>query len=229
MGGHATALLDHDLIDDQPASNNHFDDIFASSPGTSPTLRASESDPIPPARVSDIPALRRAHVTSGYRDGIAASKSQYVQEGFDEGFALGAVVGVKVGWILGVLEGLVIALNSACHKEPPVPGNPTPSAQNGLSMADLDVDEAQEMRTRFRKAARLLKDARRELQTTSVFSQRFFAEDGIWKYEFPSQPGQSTDDITFQEVAAAHPLVKRWSNIVESLARDWKIDLSVFD
>ncbi|KAJ9641338.1 Essential protein Yae1, N terminal [Coniosporium tulheliwenetii] len=209
--------------------NNHFDDIFGSSPEASPTLHAFESVPTPQAQVSDIPALRRAHVTSGYRDGIAASKSQCVQEGFDEGFALGAVIGSKVGWILGVLEGLVIALNSACHEKPPIPGNPTVGAEDGVSRAALDADNPQEIHTRFREAAVLLKDARRELQTTSIFSQQYFAEDGIWQFELPLQPDQSTDDITFPEVAAAHPLVKRWSDTVESLARDWKINLSVFD
>ena len=59
---------------------------------------------------SDIPRLRTRHVTEGYREGVAASKDQYLQEGFDEGFALRAEIGLLAGSILGVLEGIVHGL-----------------------------------------------------------------------------------------------------------------------
>ncbi|KAI9879206.1 MAG: Essential protein Yae1, N terminal, partial [Pleopsidium flavum] len=91
-------------------STNTMDDIFTSSPPPSPTSNITTQHP------SDIPHLRSTHSTAGYRDGIAASKEQYIQSGFDEGYALGAVLGLRVGWILGVLEGLYAALTSKTNR-----------------------------------------------------------------------------------------------------------------
>ncbi|KAH0607700.1 uncharacterized protein H6S33_002734 [Morchella sextelata] len=54
----------------------------------------------------DLSSLRRTHTTLGYRDGITASKSTYIQSGFDESYPLGGRFGLKIGWIKGVLEGL---------------------------------------------------------------------------------------------------------------------------
>src|ERR1700761_4703178 len=91
-----------------------LDDVFGSAP-TSPALPAQASENNEDAQLdvfgsvhpSDVPRLRSTHVTNGYREGIAASKEKFVQEGFDEGYALGAELGLKAGWCLGVLEGLL--------------------------------------------------------------------------------------------------------------------------
>jgi hypothetical protein len=48
--------------------------------------------------------------TDAYREGLSASKGQYVQEGFDEGFSLGANIGQHVGYILGFFQGCETAL-----------------------------------------------------------------------------------------------------------------------
>lgn len=74
------------------------DDIWASDSGPEES-RSS-------AATSDIPKLRREHHTAGYREAIAISKDQYIQEGFDSGYPYGSAVGLDVGWILGILQGL---------------------------------------------------------------------------------------------------------------------------
>lgn len=91
-----------------PAVDNSLDDIFGSSPEPErrPEIRASESSNEP----SDLPSLRRQHVTAGYRDGVATSKGQHVQEGFDAGFPVGAQLGMRAGTILGILEGITRGL-----------------------------------------------------------------------------------------------------------------------
>lgn len=91
-----------------PAVDNSLDDIFGSSPEPErrPEIRASESSNEP----SDLPSLRRQHVTAGYRDGVATSKGQNVQEGFDAGFPVGAQLGMRAGTILGILEGITRGL-----------------------------------------------------------------------------------------------------------------------
>src|ERR1700761_2373964 len=79
-----------------------LDDVFGSAPA-SPTLAAQRNDDnttvqSPSTRAahpSDVPRLRSTHVTNGYREGIAASKEQHIQAGFDEGYSLGAEVALK--------------------------------------------------------------------------------------------------------------------------------------
>lgn len=62
--------------------------------------------PSPAEEPNDIASLRHIHTTQGYRDGITAGKTKYIQEGFDEGYSLGGRFGLKIGWIKGVVEGL---------------------------------------------------------------------------------------------------------------------------
>lgn len=91
-----------------PAQNTGFDDVFGTSPPLAPDLSAAGcTSPQPPTELSDLPIVRRQHVTAGYRDGVSAAKSAYVQHGFDAGFPVGAQLGIRVGVVLGVLEGLV--------------------------------------------------------------------------------------------------------------------------
>ncbi|EEQ84488.1 essential protein Yae1, variant 2 [Blastomyces dermatitidis ER-3] len=65
---------------------------------------------------SDLPFLRRQHVTAGYRDGISVAKGEHVQRGFDGGFPVGAELGLRVGTVLGVLEGLVATAAVAARR-----------------------------------------------------------------------------------------------------------------
>ncbi|KAI4652816.1 Essential protein Yae1, N terminal [Alternaria triticimaculans] len=102
-----------------PPHENALDDIYGSAPA-SPTLSAN----VPYVRaheiLSDLPSRQRALDTDAYREGLANSKGQYVQEGFDEGYSLGANLGLRVGYILGVLQGFVAAWrghDEQVHKE----------------------------------------------------------------------------------------------------------------
>jgi hypothetical protein len=97
-----------------PPHEDPLDDIYGSAPN-SPHL--SGVDPLsldhPYERrheiLSDLPSRQRALDTDAYREGLANSKGQFVQQGFDEGYSLGANLGVRVGYILGVLQGFVAA------------------------------------------------------------------------------------------------------------------------
>jgi hypothetical protein len=103
-----------------PAVDNSLDDIFGSSPEpeTRPVMRAQETTNEP----SDLPSLRRQHVTAGYRDGLATSKGQHVQEGFDAGFPVGAQLGMRAGTILGILEGITRGLEDRSVVKKPARG-----------------------------------------------------------------------------------------------------------
>ncbi|KAG8628771.1 hypothetical protein KVT40_002636 [Elsinoe batatas] len=60
---------------------------------------------------SEIPRIRSIHVTNGYREGIAESKSTFVQEGFDEGYPLGAMLGFRAAWLVSFLDNFTRLLN----------------------------------------------------------------------------------------------------------------------
>ncbi|KIW35099.1 uncharacterized protein PV07_01817 [Cladophialophora immunda] len=62
--------------------------------------------------LSDVPSLRRQHMTDGYREGLSVGKARVMQRGFDAGYPLGVEVGLRVGQVLGVLEGVVSALTT---------------------------------------------------------------------------------------------------------------------
>jgi len=97
-----------------PPHENALDDIYGSAPA-SPTFHDADSLSLgayherPHEILSDLPSRQRALDTDAYREGLASSKGQYVQEGFDEGYSLGANLGMRVGYILGILQGFVAA------------------------------------------------------------------------------------------------------------------------
>ena len=96
-------------MEEQINGSNCLDDIFGSSPDRHTSIHPAnhiESTP------SDVPSLRRQHVTAGYRDGIAMAKSQCIQAGFDGGYPVGAQLGLRVGTILGILEGVTSTSSS---------------------------------------------------------------------------------------------------------------------
>ncbi|EXJ92508.1 hypothetical protein A1O3_01060 [Capronia epimyces CBS 606.96] len=72
---------------------------------------SSAITPRPPRAqiLSDIPSLRRQHMTDGYREGLGVGKARVMQAGFDAGYPFGVEIGMRVGQILGVLEGVVSA------------------------------------------------------------------------------------------------------------------------
>ncbi|KAK3382265.1 hypothetical protein B0T24DRAFT_4795 [Lasiosphaeria ovina] len=157
------------------------------------------------AHPSDVPRLQQEHTTAGYRDGIAAAKGLSAQAGFDEGFGLGATIGARAGQLLGVLE--------------------------GLAAAATQMPEADAARVRG-----LLAEARRELSVQAVFGEAHWVRDGTWSYDVPEPgPEQSgregggggSGDVVFADVAAAHPLLRKWDGVVQAEAARYRIDWDV--
>lgn len=149
--------------------------------------------------VSDIPRLKEKHETDGYRDGVTQGKAQSVQKGFDEGYGLGAVLGLKIGRIIGLLEGIFGAVTVAASKN-----------------ADLWSEE-------LRRMEDLLRRAKEELRTEKVFGREWWGEDGIWKFDVPGE------DVIFPDVAAAHPLIKQWGEVVQKEIEKWTLDMNLME
>ena len=229
------------------------DDVWADSPSQNPsTPTTTAGHLIPhhhqthnpaPSHPSDIPRLRQEHVTAGYRDGVTAAKASSAQAGFDEGFGLGAAIGSRAGLLLGLLEGIVAALVGASPATTG-PGSAESTAQGGRDgetegraggrgdgggggnapSADPSTD-----------ARDFLERARRELSIQSIFGDDYWEPDGTWKYEVGEGGGRATrlesssdaGDIVFADIAAAHPLLRRWEVLVQEQADRWGIDQSI--
>lgn len=71
----------------------------------------------------------------------------------------------------------------------------------------------------------LLDDARSELGVRSVFGEMFWNVDGTWKYDVDesSRPDEADAELLFSHVAEAHPLVKKWTAIVDQQMRKWRL------
>ncbi len=209
---------------------NPLDDVFDSSTSSSlPSHNNHNPNPPSSADVSDIPRLRSIHVTNGYRDGLAAGKATSLQAGFDEGYSLGAVLGLRVGWILGVLEGCLRALQGAGQ------GDGEVQRRASVTSTDADGDGVKQgtgaavaqdhKREQRRRVLEQLGRAREELRTERVFGKTFFDGDGLWTYAVSGLE----EDVTFERVADAHPLLSSWKTSVWETAAELGVDLGMGD
>lgn len=83
-------------------------DIWASDDEHDPahTLDERQDDG---SLLSDLPTIRRQHMTDGYREGLSIGKAKVMQKGFDEGYPIGVSIALRVGKILGCMEGILTA------------------------------------------------------------------------------------------------------------------------
>ena len=156
-----------------PEIDNSLDDIFGSSPPEgiqahhSGQHTQSQSQDHLSTDPSDLPALRRQHVTAGYRDGVSNSKGEHVQEGFDAGFPVGAQLGMRAGTILGILEGLARGLeerSGGSVVKKPARGS---SAAGSTELRDGEVEESRQMLKE--KIMKIYQEASKALDVQSVF------------------------------------------------------------
>ncbi|EOA81284.1 Essential protein Yae1 [Exserohilum turcicum] len=176
-----------------PPHDDALDDIYGSAP-SSPILSASAPLHRRHEILSDLPSRQRALDTDAYREGLATSKGQYVQAGFDEGYALGANLGLYVGYVLGVLHGFAAAWK----------GHDEKAHQEAKSIYDT---------------------ARRELAIEQLLGRQWVDDEGIWKWGVVG----SEDEPTLKEVAAQHPVTRRWMDRVRELATTWDVDLEAVE
>ncbi|KAF1933988.1 uncharacterized protein M421DRAFT_50638 [Didymella exigua CBS 183.55] len=77
----------------------------------------------------------------------------------------------------------------------------------------------------YTEATKLCEEAQKELAIEQLMGQTWVDEEGIWKWDVKGADG----DATFREVAAQHPVVKKWDDKVEELARRWGVDLQAVE
>ncbi|KAM0513818.1 hypothetical protein ACHAPE_007419 [Trichoderma viride] len=185
------------------------DSFPASGNGNAAAVVTSLDRPGSPRHPSDMRRLETEHATAGYREGISTAKEQTAQAGFDEGFGLGATIGLAAGQLLGMLEGIDDALKGRLG------GQAGSQDEQGTSSAAATSE--------------LLAEARQDLSVLKIFSPDYWAPDGNWSYDVEPHGDGDGDEILFPDVAKAHPLIRKWTAIVDEQARLWKIDRSVLD
>ncbi|RAK74030.1 Yae1 family protein [Aspergillus fijiensis CBS 313.89] len=197
---------------------NTLDDIFGSSPPHDAHNHNHHHNhhhtPAPATEPSDLPSLRRQHVTAGYRDGLAAAKSTQVQSGFDAGFPVGAQLGMRVGTILGILEGAIRGLEEPARKGVRK-DSPLQAGEGGGATATATATAtAEETPPRERKRAELLglyRRAVRELDIRKVFGGVVSAE------ELPGQAGtgKQTELPETKLARKAEEVISAWERRVQ--------------
>ncbi|KAJ5124147.1 uncharacterized protein N7515_007972 [Penicillium bovifimosum] len=149
-----------------PNPDNSLDDIFGSSPTERDLNLSHTSQNADASEPSDLPSLRRQHVTAGYRDGTAASKGAHVQNGFDAGFPVGAQMGMRAGTVLGIMEGLLRGFEERSGpgvvKKPGVRGTAESTDKDGVD--GLQREKREQIRTLYEAALK-------ELDVRAVFAE----------------------------------------------------------
>lgn len=77
----------------------------------------------------------------------------------------------------------------------------------------------------YEEVSNLFEDAQKELAIEQLLGQTWVDREGIWKWEVQASDG----DATFREVAAQHPVVKKWDGKIEELAKRWGVDLKAVE
>lgn len=185
--------------DPTPNYEDPFDDVFGSDSEAPSGSRSHEHSHASETLPPDIRRLQVTHSTEGYREGITVGKAQSIQAGFDEGYNLGANVGLKAGQLLGLLEGIAAALGQ--H------GGHSDHAESSVH------------------ANQLLATARQELRIESIFDEVYWTPDGSWKYDVKG--ARDDDEIVLEDVANAHPLVSKWTRILDEEVQKWSLNLDL--
>ncbi|KAJ5357781.1 hypothetical protein N7541_004939 [Penicillium brevicompactum] len=186
---------------------NSLDDIFGSSPPRSerelnaPTRAATEA-----SEPSDLPSLRRQHVTAGYRDGTSSSKGLHVQDGFDAGFPVGAQMGMRAGTVLGIMEGLLRGFEERSGPgvvKKPVRGTAAATSSTGTETNDEEIAELR--RVKKEQIRSLYQAALKELDVQAVFSGG--ERDGATEV-VPAGQGEETAET--QLAMKGDPVIAKW-------------------
>lgn len=81
---------------------------------------------------------------------------------------------------------------------------------------------------------RLRERANEELSLKELFGSSYFNENGTWKWDVTSvngregKEGNLGEGVMMRDVARSHPLVRRWTAVVEELGRRTGSDLDAF-
>lgn len=175
------------------------DDIFGSAP-SSPALSALQDD-----NDINIPASQLNSTTANSeRSDIPRLRSVHVTSGYRDGISVSKAEHVQQGFDEGFSLGAVIGLKAGWLM----------GVLEGLVRAINSSPHVAEQAKQ--QVLQNFVVAREELGLQSLFGKEYFGEDGIWSFEVQ---GEGEGEVTFRDVADAHPLVMKWVHEVEVLKK----------
>ncbi|KAK9453988.1 hypothetical protein V1511DRAFT_503864 [Dipodascopsis uninucleata] len=190
------SITENDDNDDNAYGSEHSNDDEDGFGGS----YEEDSDQLSNRTLSaDILRLKREHSQQGYIDGITAAKPSSVQPAFDEGYPMGSAFGIVVGKILGLFQGL-----------------------KSYPSENISLDKLVDLERRARADLLNIQD---------IFGESFWKVDEStgdiqpsWTVPADEYEGSSDRSVLKslpqEYIMAYHPVVKRWSNVVESLLQD---------
>ncbi|KAF7551142.1 hypothetical protein G7046_g7799 [Stylonectria norvegica] len=138
-------------------------------------------------------------------------ETEHATNGYREGVATAKETSIQAGFDEGFSLGASVGLKAGQLL----------GLLEGIADAVRGRDDAASV-----EAVRLAREAKVELSVEGVFNPEFWADDGNWKYEVEGQDG---NELVFADVADAHPLIRKWTAVVDAQVAMWKIDRSLLD
>ena len=143
----------------------------------------SDSPPVSPSRTAT------ATLQNQEPSDIPRLRTTHTTAGYRDGIAAsktrslqpGFDEGYSLGAVLGLRVGYIIGVLEALY-------------------AAISGTDKQRMST-------LLKEAREDLSVEKLFARGVWGEDGVWAYEVAGKE----EEVTFEEVADAHPVLRKWN------------------
>ncbi|THW61239.1 essential protein-like protein Yae1 [Aureobasidium pullulans] len=180
------------------------DDIFGSSPN-SPILSGRQEN----ENDIDIPA-HVLNTANSERSDIPRLRSTHVTNGYRDGISVSKAEHVQHGFDEGFSLGAVLGIKSGF-----LLGVLEGIVRAIQSSATIATEAKEDVIAKFVLA-------RSELGLQSLFGREWFGEDGIWKFDVK---GKNEEEVTFRDVADAHPLVDKWVKEVESLKKKFGFEI----
>ncbi|TQS35321.1 hypothetical protein Golomagni_04265 [Golovinomyces magnicellulatus] len=126
-----------------------------------------------------------------------------ISQGKEECVQRGFDEGFGLGAIIGLRVGMILGILEGVSK--------------GAQVANGEAQRIKQM----------WQAAENELSTTNIFGVEWWSEHGVWLYDV--QGDIESEEVTFYDVAKAHPLLKKWEKMVQDEVHKWQVDLKIFD
>ncbi|KAI4123676.1 MAG: hypothetical protein LQ347_006060 [Umbilicaria vellea] len=167
-------------------------------PGSTDLLHDVFSDSPPPS-----PSLTATGtLQSQDPSDIPRLRTTHTTAGYRDGIAVSKTTSLQPGFDEGYSLGAVLGLRV------------------GYIIGVLEALYAALSATEKQRIGKMLNEARDELSVEKVFARGNWGEDGVWVYEVAGKE----EEVTFEEVADAHPVLKNWTSRVKEEMDKFGVD-----
>lgn len=178
------------------------DDIFGSAPGSPAQTSTQDTDINIPEQL--------LNTANSERSDIPRLRSVHVTAGYRDGISVSKAEHVQQGFDEGFSLGAVIGLKSGY-----LLGVLEGIVRGVQPSAAISAEAKEDVIAKFVAA-------RKDLGLESLFGREWFGEDGIWKFEVK---GEGEEEVTFRDVADAHPLMVTWVAEAEQLKKRFGVEI----